>query len=50
MKSLREKFGILGVPAVVFIDSQGAEVKELRVTGFIEAKEFLERMKKVPQQ
>jgi thiol:disulfide interchange protein DsbD len=47
VKNLREKFGIVGVPTVVFIDPKGEEVKELRVTGFIEAEEFLERMKNV---
>lgn len=49
VKNLREKFGIGGVPTIVFIDSQGAEAKESRVTGFTGAKEFLERMKKVVQ-
>ena len=47
VKNLREKFSIVGVPTIVFIDPEGEEIKELRVTGFMEAKEFLERMKSV---
>ena len=47
VKNLRQKFGIVGVPTIVFIDPKGEEIKGLRVTGFIEAEEFLERMKSV---
>jgi len=47
VKKLREKFNIVGVPTIVFIDPKGEEIKGLRVTGFIEAEEFLERMKKM---
>jgi len=47
VKNLRKKFGIVGVPTIVFIDPKGEEVKGLRVIGFIEAEEFLERMKNV---
>lgn len=36
-----EKFEVVGVPTVLFLDSIGNEVKENRVTGFINAKEFL---------
>jgi thiol:disulfide interchange protein DsbD len=50
VRNLREKFGIVGVPTVVFIAPEGEEIKELRVTGFIEAGEFLERMKNVTGQ
>ena len=49
VKELREKFGIIGVPTIVFIDPKGEEVKGLRVTGFMKAEEFLERMKNVVQ-
>ncbi len=43
-KALKEKFGIVGVPTVLFIDPDGREIRELRVEGFVEASEFLERM------
>ena len=49
VKNLREKFSIVGVPTIVFIDPKGEEIKGLRVTGFIEAEEFFERMKNVVQ-
>jgi thiol:disulfide interchange protein DsbD len=44
---IKEHFGILGLPWVVFIDSQGKERSDLRVTGFLPSEEFLARMKKV---
>ncbi len=47
VKRLREKFRIVGVPTIVFIDPKGEEVEELRVIGFIKAEKFLERMKSV---
>jgi thiol:disulfide interchange protein DsbD len=37
-----ERFGIVGVPTVLFIDSGGREVEDLRVTGFIPPEEMLE--------
>ncbi len=43
---IKERFGIRGVPTVVFFDSTGAEIRGSRVTGFLEPGEFLERMKK----
>ncbi len=43
-KTLKEQFDIIGVPTVVFIDSEGREVRALRVEGFVEADEFVERM------
>ncbi|MDZ7260852.1 MAG: protein-disulfide reductase DsbD [candidate division KSB1 bacterium] len=46
IKKLKNKFHIIGVPTIVFINPQGAEIKDLRVTGFITAEEFLERMAK----
>lgn len=39
-ETLRNKFNILGMPTVLIIDSRGNEVK--RLTGFVNAKEFLE--------
>lgn len=45
VKKLTKDFNIKGVPTVIFIDSNGNEVK--RITGFVPAKEFLEIMKSV---
>jgi thiol:disulfide interchange protein DsbD len=47
VKELREKYGIVGVPTVVFIGADGRERTELRVVQFIEADEFLERLAKL---
>ena len=43
----RTRFGILGVPTVVFIDPSGEERSELRLEGFEKPDAFLSRMKKV---
>jgi len=42
---LKKKFEVQGVPTVVFLDSSGAERQDLRFVGFVDADEFLGRMK-----
>lgn len=44
LEAFREKFGIMGLPWVVFIDRTGNYQKELTLTGFEEAPPFIERM------
>ncbi len=45
VEMLREKYNILGVPTVLIIDNSGVERQ--RITGFVNADEFLELMKVV---
>jgi thiol:disulfide interchange protein DsbD len=47
VQDLRRRFEVYGVPTVVFIDSKGADRKDLRVTGFEPPEPFLERLRKV---
>jgi thiol:disulfide interchange protein DsbD len=42
--ALRKKFGIRGVPTIVFIDRNGKERSDLRVVHFIEKEEFLKKL------
>jgi thiol:disulfide interchange protein DsbD len=44
VKALRQKYGIRGVPTIVFIDPDGRERTDLRVVHFIEKDEFLEKL------
>jgi thiol:disulfide interchange protein DsbD len=44
---IRDKFNIKGVPTIVFIKGDGIEIEDIRLVGFEEADNFLERMKKV---
>lgn len=44
---LREKYGIAGVPTILFLDTEGKEIKDARVVGFLNADDFLERIEKV---
>ncbi|MCK4548480.1 MAG: thioredoxin family protein [Candidatus Eisenbacteria sp.] len=46
-RSMKERFEVVGVPTLVFVTSSGQEVMDLRVVGFIEANEFLERMEEL---
>lgn len=46
----RERFGILGVPTIIFLDASGQERKALRLEGFEKAESFLTRMKEVAAQ
>ncbi|HTR05005.1 MAG TPA: cytochrome c biogenesis protein CcdA [Thermoanaerobaculia bacterium] len=46
--ALADKFAILGVPTVVFLDAGGNERKDLRLVGFEGPDEFLKRLEKAP--
>ena len=43
----RKRFGIRGVPTVIFLDGAGRELADLRLEGFEKPSAFLARMKKV---
>ncbi|MCS7208721.1 MAG: thioredoxin family protein [Fimbriimonadales bacterium] len=42
-----QRHQVVGLPTVIFIDSQGNERRELRLTGFERAAKFLERLRAV---
>jgi thiol:disulfide interchange protein DsbD len=44
---LRKEFEVMGVPTIVFIDSDGREVEGARVVGFLKPELFLEKVGKV---
>ena len=46
--ALSDKFAILGVPTVIFLDASGQERKDLRLVGFEGPDEFLKRINKAP--
>ena len=46
--ALADKFGILGVPTVIFLDASGKENTDLRLVGFEGPDEFLKRLEKAP--
>jgi thiol:disulfide interchange protein DsbD len=43
-KGLRERFGVTGVPEILFFAPDGRELREARVVGFMPPAPFLERM------
>ncbi|MEL7832826.1 MULTISPECIES: protein-disulfide reductase DsbD family protein [Fodinibius] len=43
-EAIRKKFGVAGVPTIIFLNKNGIEIKESRVVGFVGAKEFLKRI------
>lgn len=45
-KEIEGKYKIQGLPVVAFIDKNGKEIEELRITGFLKADEFLKVMEK----
>ena len=47
ISALWERYGISGLPNVVFIDSQGRLLEDPRVTGFLDTAHFVPEMKKV---
>jgi thiol:disulfide interchange protein DsbD len=46
-KALTKQYGIVGVPTIVFLDSNGAEVEDVRLFGFKPADEFLQHAQAV---
>ena len=46
--ALSERYGILGVPTVIFLDANGQERQDLRLVGFENADRVLERLAKAP--
>lgn len=46
--ALADKFAILGVPTVIFLDASGQERKDLRLVGFEDPDAFLKRLEKAP--
>ncbi len=44
--NLRREFKVTGVPEIMFLDTQGSEVRDARVIGFLSANDFLQRLKK----
>lgn len=41
IEAVIQKFEVFGVPTVIFIDEKGSEAEELRMNGFVPAKEFI---------
>lgn len=44
---IKNAYKVLGPPVIIFIDKTGAEIKELRVIGFIDAPEMRKRIEKL---
>ena len=45
-KTFSKKFGVKGVPTLIFLKPDGTEIEELRVTGFEPKDVFLLKMKR----
>lgn len=43
-EAITNKFDIKGLPVVIFMDSEGNELRDLRVTGFLEPSEFKKKL------
>jgi thiol:disulfide interchange protein DsbD len=46
--ALSDKYAILGVPTLVFLDAAGRERQDVRLVGFESAEDFLKRLEKAP--
>jgi uncharacterized protein len=45
VRKVRDRFEVIGVPTLVFVDGQGQDHKDLRVYGFEDAKSMLARLR-----
>lgn len=48
-EQIREEYNISGVPTIVFLASNGEEVEDARIIGFVDGDEFLNRVEMVHQ-
>ncbi|MER2474615.1 protein-disulfide reductase DsbD [Photorhabdus laumondii] len=48
-KQLLEKLSVRGLPAILFFDSQGKEIPDSRVNGFMDATRFNEHLQHLPK-
>jgi len=46
-KELLKRFGLYGPPGIIFFDEQGRELSSLRVTGYQDAAQFLQTLRRV---
>ena len=46
--ALSDKYAILGVPTLIFLNAAGSEQADLRLVGFESADDFLKRLEKAP--
>jgi thiol:disulfide interchange protein DsbD len=46
-RALREEYNIKGVPTIVFLSAQGTEIQSMRLIGFEDADNFLDRLKQI---
>lgn len=47
LNALQARFGVVGLPTIVFIDGRGRVLKEPLVTGFVEPKDYVKLMQRV---
>ncbi|MEK7284020.1 MAG: thioredoxin family protein, partial [Acidobacteriota bacterium] len=47
VREIRDRFDVVGVPTIVFLDSRGEERQDLRLYGFEKAGAFLARLRQV---
>ena len=40
--AIMQRFQILGLPTILFFDEQGQEISQMRITGFLDAEQFLD--------
>jgi len=48
-EKLRKQYNIAGVPTVIFLDSEGNEIREARIVGFLGPEAFLKKVKTAKQ-
>jgi thiol:disulfide interchange protein DsbD len=48
-KALLKRFGLVGLPSIIFFDKESHEISRFRVTGYKNADEFTELLSKVNQ-
>ncbi|MCB0354133.1 MAG: thioredoxin family protein [Bdellovibrionales bacterium] len=46
-EALSEKFGVVGLPCILFLDKSGAEIPNSRISGFVGPEDFLKHLESI---
>jgi thiol:disulfide interchange protein DsbD len=47
VRALKQKYNVQGPPTIIFLDSKGDEVKDIRIIGFVKPDKLIEAMRTV---
>ena len=47
---ISERYEVIGLPTILFLDEKGEEIEGSRITGFLEASDFIQHLRSLREQ